>query len=46
MSDSRDPEIAGIGGALVGSFYSILICLVVSFSYSCSSVNLFRRVCP
>ena len=29
--DSRDPEIAGIGGALVGSFYSILICLLLSF---------------
>ena len=29
--DSRDPEIAGIGGALVGSFYSILICLLLAF---------------
>ena len=29
--DSRDPELAGIGGALVGSFYSILICLLLSF---------------
>ena len=29
--DSRNPELAGIGGALVGSFYSILICLLLSF---------------
>ncbi|MEK9746374.1 MAG: phosphate ABC transporter permease PstA [Pelagibacteraceae bacterium] len=29
--DSRDPELAGIGGALVGSFYSILICLLIAF---------------
>ena len=29
--DSRDPELAGIGGALVGSFYSILICLLLAF---------------
>ena len=28
---SRAPELAGIGGALVGSFYSILICLLLSF---------------
>ena len=29
--DSRDPELAGIGGALVGSFYSIIICLLIEF---------------
>jgi len=29
--DSRDPELAGIGGALVGSFYSIIICLLIAF---------------
>jgi len=29
--DSRDPELAGIGGALVGSFYSIIICLLLAF---------------
>ena len=29
--DSRNPELAGIGGALVGSFYSILICLLIAF---------------
>ena len=29
--DSRDPELAGIGGALMGSFFTIIICLVLSF---------------
>ena len=29
--DSRDPELAGIGGALIGSFYSIIICLLLAF---------------
>jgi len=29
--DSRDPELAGIGGALVGSFYSIIVCLLIAF---------------
>ncbi|MBL7003006.1 MAG: phosphate ABC transporter permease PstA [Gammaproteobacteria bacterium] len=30
-ADSRYPEIAGIAGAVVGSFYSLLICLLISF---------------
>jgi phosphate transport system permease protein len=29
--DSREPELAGIWGAVVGSFYAILVCLAVSF---------------
>ena len=29
--DSRNPEIAGIGGAMLGSFFSILVCLIISF---------------
>ena len=29
--DSRDPELAGIGGSLMGSFFTIIICLVLSF---------------
>jgi phosphate transport system permease protein len=29
--DSRDAEVAGIWGAVVGSFYALLICLVLSF---------------
>jgi phosphate transport system permease protein len=29
--DSREPELAGIGGAVAGSFYTLLVCLVLSF---------------
>lgn len=29
--DSRYPELAGIGGAIVGSFYSLLICFLIAF---------------
>lgn len=29
--DSRNPELAGIGGALVGSFFTIVITLLLSF---------------
>ncbi|MBM3483370.1 MAG: phosphate ABC transporter permease PstA [Alphaproteobacteria bacterium] len=30
-ADSREPEVAGIGGALLGSFYTLLITLLVCF---------------
>jgi phosphate transport system permease protein len=29
--DSRYPELAGIGGAMVGTIYTLLICLLISF---------------
>jgi len=29
--DSRYPELAGIGGAVVGSFYALLVCFLLSF---------------
>lgn len=30
-ADSRYPELAGIGGAVVGSIYTLMICLLISF---------------
>ena len=30
-ADSRYPELAGIGGAVVGTMYTLLICLLISF---------------
>jgi phosphate transport system permease protein len=30
-SDSRFPELAGLAGALVGSFYALLVCFLISF---------------
>jgi len=29
--DSRYPELAGIGGAMVGSFYALLVCFLLAF---------------
>jgi phosphate transport system permease protein len=29
--DSRFPELAGLAGALVGSFYALLVCFLISF---------------
>jgi len=29
--DSRNPELAGIGGAAAGSFFTLLVCLLLSF---------------
>lgn len=36
-ADSRYPEIAGIAAALVGSLYSLLICLVIAFPVGVSA---------
>ncbi|MCW8830099.1 MAG: phosphate ABC transporter permease PstA [Gammaproteobacteria bacterium] len=30
-ADSRYPELAGIGGAMVGTMYTLLICLLIAF---------------
>ena len=30
-SDSRFPELAGLAGAIVGTFYAVLICFAISF---------------
>ena len=30
-ADSRYPELAGIGGAIAGSFHALLVCLMLSF---------------
>jgi phosphate transport system permease protein len=30
-ADSRFPEMAGLAGALVGSFYALLVCFLISF---------------
>ena len=42
--DSRDPEQAGILGALLGSFFALFICLILSFPLGIAT-NLFRKIC-
>jgi phosphate transport system permease protein len=36
-ADSRYPELAGIGGAIIGSFYALLICLLIAFPLGVSA---------
>ena len=36
-ADSRYPELAGIGGAVVGTFYTLLICLLIAFPLGVSA---------
>ena len=31
IGDSRDPELAGVGGSLLGSFFTIIVTLLLSF---------------
>lgn len=44
--DSRDPELAGIGGALAGSLLSLLVCFALAFPMSVAAalyMELFAR---
>ena len=43
--DSRNPELAGIGGALVGSFFTIVITLLIALFLLRFCINLSRRIC-
>ena len=43
--DSRDPELAGIGGSLMGSFFTIIICLILSFPIAIMASIYLRRIC-
>ena len=36
-ADSRYPELAGIGGAIIGSVYTLLICLLIAFPIGVST---------
>ena len=39
--DSREPELAGFGGAIVGSFWLLVVCLAVSFPLAvCTAIYL------
>ncbi len=44
--DSREPELAGIWGAVVGSFYTILITLVCSFPLGVASAIYLEEFAP
>jgi len=44
--DSRDPQQAGILAALLGSFYAILVCLVISFPLGVAAAVYLEELAP
>ncbi len=44
--DSRDPELAGIGGAIVGSFYTLLITLLIAFPLGVATAIYLQEFAP
>ena len=44
--DSRDPELAGIGGAVIGSFFSLLVCFVIAFPMAVISALYLEMFAP
>lgn len=45
-SDSRFPEVAGLGGAIVGSFYLLLVCFLVSFPAGIAAAIYLEEFAP
>lgn len=44
--DSREPELAGIRGAIVGSFYTLIVTLVLSFPIGVASAVYLEEFAP
>ena len=44
--DSREPELAGIGGAMAGSFYTILVTLLLSFPIGVAAAVYLEEFAP
>lgn len=44
--DSREPEMAGIWGAVVGSFYTMLVCLALSFPLGIATAIYLEEFAP
>lgn len=45
-ADSRFPELAGLWGALIGSFYALLICFLVSFPVGIAAAVYLEEFAP
>ncbi len=45
-ADSREPEIAGIGGAIMGSFYMLLVTLVLTFPIGVTAAIYLEEFAP
>ncbi len=44
--DSRFPEIAGLSGAIVGSFYAMLVCFAISFPVGIAAAIYLEEFAP
>ena len=44
--DSRDPELAGIGGAIVGSLFTLFICFILSFPVGVAAAVYLEEFAP
>jgi phosphate transport system permease protein len=44
--DSRFPEIAGLSGAIVGSFYALLVCFLISFPVGIAAAIYLEEFAP
>ena len=45
-ADSRFPEIAGLSGAIVGSFYALLVCFLISFPLGIGAAVYLEEFAP
>lgn len=45
-ADSRYPELAGLGGAIMGSFYALLTCFVLSFPIGIGAAIYLEEFAP
>jgi phosphate transport system permease protein len=45
-ADSRFPELAGLAGAIVGSFYALLVCFVISFPVGIAAAIYLEEFAP
>ncbi|MEM7210098.1 MAG: phosphate ABC transporter permease PstA [Pseudomonadota bacterium] len=44
--DSRSPELAGIGSAIMGSFYALLVCFLLSFPLGVAAAIYLEEFAP
>ena len=44
--DSRYPELAGIGGAVAGSFFALLVCFLLSFPLGIAAATYLEEFAP
>jgi phosphate transport system permease protein len=45
-ADSRFPEMAGLAGAIVGSFYALLVCFLISFPVGIAAAVYLEEFAP